>query len=349
MKRLVAIFLVIVTVFLLAGCSSSDTPREIKEAVINEDGVLVITYTDGTQNKLGTVVGKDGEKGEKGKNGSDGANGAWNGKKVLFIGDSLTDRRVFPETVKNILGIESYYHCKAGATLSTMVDGDKGINGNYNSQTDADGVLRPLTPEEVADMDLIVFYGGYNNRSMTLTQIDAAMQHAIDRIYANLKKANNMTCRLLIVTVDCAGKYPWYDADAYDVTATSSSGNTTLETIAQTQKKVAERNSIACCDLFYTSGINEKTWNYFSQESNPENSKYSPYKLDANGNATSTAKIRYVTGEYYYQKRDGKVVYEQYTGRAPYPYIGDQLHKSAAGYQRIGEVIAGSIIATYGN
>lgn len=345
MKRLTAVFLLIATIFLTVGCSSSENPREVSEAIINEDGKLVITYSDGTKSELGVVVGKDGEKGEKGENGSGAVQGAWHGKKVLFIGDSLTDRRVFPETVKDILGIEPYYHCKAGASLATMVDGDKGVNGNYNSQTDAQGVLRPLTPEEVSGMDLIVFYGGYNNRSMSLGQIENAMQHAIDRIYYNLKRANNMTCRLLIVTVDCAGKYPWWDADAYDETV----AGTTLETIAQTQKKVAERNSIPCCDLFYTSGINEKTWNYFSQESSAVNSKYSPYMLDANGNPVNNTKIKYVNGQSYYQKRDGKVVYEKYTGRAPYPYIGDQLHKSAAGYQRIGEVIAGSIIAAYGN
>ena len=41
--------------------------------------------------------------------------GAWEGKKVLFIGDSLTARRMYPEVIKEILGIETYYHCKGGA------------------------------------------------------------------------------------------------------------------------------------------------------------------------------------------------------------------------------------------
>ncbi|MBQ2749298.1 MAG: hypothetical protein IJF34_05900 [Clostridia bacterium] len=36
-------------------------------------------------------------------------------------------------------------------------------------------------------------------------------------------------------------------------------------------------------------------------------------------------------------------------GISPFPYIGDQLHKSHAGYQRIGKVIAGVIIAACGN
>ena len=64
--------------------------------------------------------------------------------------------------------------------------------------------------------------------------------------------------------------------------------------------------------------------------------------------------MRYVKGESYYQWRDGKVVLEKYLGfspehhDAPFPYYGDQLHKSVAGYRRIAEVIAGAIISAYG-
>ena len=86
--------------------------------------------------------------------------GAWQGKKVLFIGDSLTARRVYPEVVKEILGIETFYHCKGGIGLKAMVDGDKGLGGEYDNYTDASGVLRPLCAEDVADKDLIVLFGG---------------------------------------------------------------------------------------------------------------------------------------------------------------------------------------------
>ena len=94
--------------------------------------------------------------------------GAWEGRNVLFIGDSLTARRVYPEVIKEILGIETYYHCKGGAGLKGMVDGENGIDGQYDTETDAEGILRPLTPDEVADMDLIVLYGGYNNRNSNM-------------------------------------------------------------------------------------------------------------------------------------------------------------------------------------
>ena len=47
----------------------------IESAVINENGELVITYTDGEVANLGVVVGKDGVDGEDGKDGVDGEDG----------------------------------------------------------------------------------------------------------------------------------------------------------------------------------------------------------------------------------------------------------------------------------
>lgn len=287
--------------------------------------------------------------------------GAWEGRKVLFIGDSLTARRMYPEVIKEILGIETYYHCKGGAGLMRMVDGENGMDGQYDTETDAEGILRPLTPKEVANMDLIVLYGGYNNRNSDIGQVGDVlhrdgsgqrtvagfMQHAIDRIYECLQLAGNMTCRLLIVTVDCAGKYPWVDADGYEE-STPGTGRT-LEAMANIQKAVAAHNAIPCCDLFHTSGINRNTWAVFSASAEVDNPNFSPYRLDENGLPVSCERIRYATGESYYQLRNGSIVLEKYEGTAPFPYIGDQLHKSAAGYRRIGEVIAGSIIAAYGN
>ena len=284
----------------------------------------------------------------------------WNGKKVLFIGDSLTARRVYPEVIREILGIVPYYHCKGGAGLKSMVDGDNGLGGDYDNQTDAGGVLRPLQPEDVAGMDLIVLYGGYNNRNMDIGQVGdqffadgtgtktvaGFMQHAIDRIYECLRKADNLTCRLLIVTVDCSGKYPWVNASGYEESEPGT--GRTLEAMANIQKSVAAYNSIPCCDLFHTSGINRYNWHIFGASADPVNHNYSPWRLDSNGNPISNQPIRYITGESYYQRRNGEVVLEKYEGATPYPYIGDQLHKSPAGYRRIGEVIAGAIVSAYG-
>lgn len=286
--------------------------------------------------------------------------GTWVGKKVLFIGDSLTARRVYPEVIREILGIIPSYHCKGGAGLKGMVDGENGIDGSYDNKTDAVGVLRPLSAEDVAGMELIILYGGYNNRNLPVGKVGdrlntdgsgehtiaGFMQHAIDRIYEELSKANNLTCRILIVTVDCPGKYPWADADGYEE-ATPGKGNS-FEAIANMQKAVAQYNAIPCCDLFHTSGINRHTWHIFGFESNVDNPNFSPYLLDETGNPISLERIRYKRGESYYQHRNGKVILELYDADPPYPYNGDQLHKSPAGYRRIGEVISGAIIHAYG-
>ena len=49
--------------------------RGIAEATVNENGELVLTYTDGETQNLGRVVGADGEKGEDGRDGQDGKPG----------------------------------------------------------------------------------------------------------------------------------------------------------------------------------------------------------------------------------------------------------------------------------
>lgn len=286
--------------------------------------------------------------------------GRWKDKKVLFIGDSLTAKRIYPEVVGEILGIQPFYHCKGGASLKSMVDGDNGLGGDYDNETDAQGVLRPLTPQDVAQKDLIVLFGGYNNRNLDIGRVGdlykadgsgqntvaGLMQYAINRIYEMLYAAENMTARILIVTVDCSGRYPWVDADGYGESKRGT--GRTLEAMAEVQKAVAARNALPCCDLFHTSGINEHTWAYFGAKPYPDNNDFSPYLLNDKGYPISTERIRYEQGRSYYQLREGKVVLEEYTGAAPYPYNADQLHKSEAGYRRIGEVIAGAIVSAYG-
>lgn len=287
--------------------------------------------------------------------------GYWQGKKVLFIGDSITARRVYPEAIKDILGIETFYHCRGGRGILAMVDGDRGLQGDYSDFSPTADLLLPLTAEEVKGMDLVVLYGGYNNIGYDRGQagdlyapdgsgqntIAGFMQYAINRIYEKLEKADNIGCRLLVVTVDCPGKGMWINADGY--TEYKPGTDKSFKTMAKVQRDVAAYNSLPVCDLFNTSGINRRTWNYFSFESTPRNEHYSPYLLDENGKPVDNTEIKYEKGKSYYQIRDGKVVLEQYNEPAPYPYNRDQLHKSPAGYRRIGEVIAGSIISAYGN
>jgi len=79
MKRKICSFVCVICLllsfsFTLSSCNSNDAVG-IENAQINENGELVLTYSDGTEQNLGVVVGKDGADGTNGVDGKDGVNG----------------------------------------------------------------------------------------------------------------------------------------------------------------------------------------------------------------------------------------------------------------------------------
>ena len=276
---------------------------------------------------------------------------SWKGRKILFIGDSHTARKIYPEKIGERLEAEVYYHCKGGIQYTHMIEG---------SPADAVGYVPPLSPEIVADKDLIVLFGGGNCVNMQFGKpgdrynadgsgektVVGTLQYAIDSIYDNLEKADNLGCRILIVTIDCPGKNAWLNNDGY--TEYYPNSGQSFENMSKVQAAVAEYNSLPYCDLFRTSGINRRTWKHFGASKKERNPNFTPVLLDENGNAVDDKPLRYETGKSYYQWRDGKVVLEQYNDAPRYPYNADQLHKSVAGYERFAEVIVGAIIRAYG-
>ncbi len=284
----------------------------------------------------------------------------WSGKNVLVIGDSITAARKWQLKLSEELGMNVTTHAKGGVGAIQMVDGDKGLGGDYDNETNADGTLLPLTVEDVQDKDLIVLLPCYNDRGKedgeigdcydpsneTNNNIVGVVQYAINRIYEELKKANNLNCKILIATPHCVGKYNYVDANGYEEYPTNS--GRTMETMCNIIKGVANHNNIHVCDLWHNSGINKFTWGIYGANPNPVNEFYTKYELNANGETIGQTPLRYVTGNSYYQIRDGVVVLEQYTGMSPCPYNGDQLHCSDLGYARIGECIVGAIINAYG-
>ncbi len=77
MKKIIAVALMLC--FLLIFCSCQSEPREVRTARIDENGELVIYFTDGTKSTVGIVKGEKGDAGENGKDGVDGKDGE-NGK-----------------------------------------------------------------------------------------------------------------------------------------------------------------------------------------------------------------------------------------------------------------------------
>ncbi len=71
--RILCIFL-LSALLLCTGCASEG--KSIKTATINDDGELILRYTDGTKANLGVVVGVNGTDGKDGTDGIDGADGS---------------------------------------------------------------------------------------------------------------------------------------------------------------------------------------------------------------------------------------------------------------------------------
>ena len=65
--------LLILFSFMLSSCVQ--TTVGVVSAEINKNGELILTYGDGTEQNVGTVVGKDGKNGANGKKGANGQNG----------------------------------------------------------------------------------------------------------------------------------------------------------------------------------------------------------------------------------------------------------------------------------
>ena len=280
----------------------------------------------------------------------------WRGKTVLVIGDSITAALKWQKKLSEDLGMIVKTHAKGGVGILAMVDGDKGLQGDYDNETNASGTLYPLNVNDVTGVDLIICLPAYNERGReygvigdcypTHSNIIGLIQYMINRIYEELAKANNLDCKILFATPHCAGKYNYVDADGYDEYP-SGSGRT-METMSDTIKMICNHNNIPVCDLWHNSGINKFTWTIYGSQQNAVNEQYTKYELNAQGEIVGTSPMKYTKGQSYYQIRDGQVVLEEYTGSAPYPFNGDQLHCSNLGYSRIGECIVGSVIRSYG-
>ena len=269
------------------------------------------------------------------------------GQKVLVIGDSLTAAGQWQRELDKELGMEVTTRAKGGLGLIQMVDGDG-------------AGFAPLSVADVKDQDLIILYGGYNNRGRLAgsvgdrykpdgtgqTSFAGCMQYAIDRIRDTLDAAGNEDCEILIVTMHCAGKYGWIDADAFAEYPIGS--GQTMETLVDIQIAVAKANGLKYVDLFRTCPIGPGTWDIYSKDSRAVVTKYSPYLLDENGDPVSEERMIYVPGEWYYQTSSGKVMYKQYDGTTPHPYNGDQLHLNTRGYHLVGQTIVNRIRNVYG-
>ena len=169
-----------------------------------------------------------------------------------------------------------------------MVQGSNGFNTEYDPDTETSGTLNPLYIRDVYDKDLIIIFGGFNNRSNLQGQVGdlykddgtgqntvaGQLQYVINWIYDKLKGGTddsgtysaNLNCRILIIPPYCCGKYSWIDADGYDV---YPSGTQTLHTLANTMIDVANANNCESWNAWEKSGIGRYTWTIWTASPTP--------------------------------------------------------------------------------
>lgn len=239
----------------------------------------------------------------------------WNGKNVLVIGDSLTADGRWQKKFSSITGANIRTHAYGGIGIIEIIEGT-GPSGNdiirYDPITCAGGDFGPLSPDDIGWADLIILLMAYNERHIEYggrgdmypedVTLRGKYSYALKKIYEMMDETGNGTCRIMLVTPHCIGRYAWVDADGYEEFPAGS--GRTMETMAQTICDIAASHNLPCYDAWHNCGINRYTWKYF---------------------AASSKAIRD-------EIPDDDI--------SPYPQYADQAHLNDAGYARIGECIA---------
>ena len=245
-------------------------------------------------------------------------NGYWYKKKCLVIGDSTSATEQWQKKLSENLGMIVSTHAKGGIQFLQMVVGSLGYNGDYDNETGNTGVLQPLKASDVYDKDLIIIFGGFNNRGTKLGEItdlyktdgsgqntvSGQLQFMLNWIYDLLKGKDsfpqNLKCKIVLVTPYCCGKYGYVDYDGYGGDAYSGY---TLPEMCDRIVKIASLNNCSSYNAWENSGIGRHTWSIYS----------------ASPTATKEA------GD----------------DSAPYPTNADQLHlNNTVGYPHLGDCIS---------
>ena len=239
------------------------------------------------------------------------------GKTVLAVGDSLTSDGRWQKEFERRTGASVKTHARGGVGIIDMVFGLGAAESDgmrYDPFTGANRELPPLCEEDVKDIDLLIFYGGYNERHMEYGDEDGVYPRdntlfgkfnaVMTRIYSLLGSAKNDRCRVIMVAPHCVGKYDWVDADGTEEFPAGS--GRTLGTMSDVVRRVAEKYGAAFFDAYHLSGIGPSNWNRYASSPCAVRPDYDP------------------RGTY----------------AAPYPMWADQAHLNGDGYALIGDCIA---------
>ena len=283
----------------------------------------------------------------------------YKGKKLLAIGDSVTDQNYWQKRVGELLGMSVRNHCKGGIGIIQMVDGDE--SGDAPSGYDPDNFgtdrIYKLNTKDVENVDVIIIMGFYNERKLatstpgiktdmypTNDTFIGRLNYAIKRIYEELQKANNTNCRVIVCSPHKYGKYSYIDKTA----------NEDGEDIYNAIKVSADYNSVPCIDLMHNGGINQYNWNSCQASDSAINNNYIPADgINDGTNKPFNSQADFPPAS---ENKGKKVTSKGYEGTftsdgekwnfdwEPYPWLGDHLHLSQFGGYMLGDYIAAQLL-----
>ena len=239
------------------------------------------------------------------------------GKRILAVGDSLTSDGRWQKEFERVTGGSVTTHARGGVGIIDMVFGlgvaDSG-GMRYDPYTGANRELPPLDVSDVSDIDVLIFYGGYNERHMEYgndgdvypeqNTLFGKFNAVMTRIYSLLDEAKNRNCRVIMISPHCVGRYDWVDADGTEEFPKGS--GRTLGTMSEVVRRVAEKYGAEFFDAYHLSGIGPDNWCKYANSPVALRPDYDPEK------------------EY----------------EAPYPMFADQAHLNGEGYAKLGRAIA---------
>ena len=276
--------------------------------------------------------------------------------KMLAIGDSITAAHIWQQRTGELLGMDVRSHCKGGIGAVGMVDGDGVAPPEYDPDDFGVKRLYDLSVRDVADVDLVLMMGFYNEVGMIVdagkrgTAMDmyprentfcGRLNYAVRRVRETLAAAKNDKARIVLVSPHRYGTNCWVDRTSYE----------TCDHWLSALKGVARHNGIVLVDLLNRGGIGRENWNLYQRSPTPFDARYltadgspnvgtnCPFAslADAPDPRMNKGRLMTIRGERGHYSSDGMTWKKE---SAPYPWFADQLHMNSGGYQLIGEAIA---------
>ena len=189
----IVLSLLFIFVFILSSCDALSF-RSIKSAEINKSGELILSYTDGTYQNLGTVKGEDGKDGKDGINGKDGIDG--DDGTTTIIGDSGDDSLATSKALNSAVSVFCSFNVSTGASITTTSSAGAGIIYKCNKETGDAYVITnyhvvyeksSIDSQISSDISIFLYGSEFSEMKIPATYIGGSMNYDI----AVLKITNN--------------------------------------------------------------------------------------------------------------------------------------------------------------